>query len=411
MNEQILKNEQQEEAMTITVTVPDFKGIVAQNNGGYYVTFKDGNNNLVTAPYDSTAVKNWIVANNEELMKENPKHLDTTVKAFANYIEAHHEEKTVVSRIAVSKGIIYYNFDGKNVMALIDGSDDCEAKIIPMEALTDKDIAFCNSPYAAPQVLPIPDDEIDLVDALQRLLHLNYVDAVALAVTIVTMFAPCIRKPILYIDSDRDDVKQAFNFALQSLIDPLKEDSLYLPSFADMDDDQACSERYFQCGHTVKDLKNIEACTELAVLEDYYYLSNDLSNAYSISCIEHDDLGVGFADMLLSVNPNLGFDHTTNVLEDVKAELNAIKPYLLDKIFEVLRKALYIKETVGSSEDYGELAEYIHLGRAISKVLFGDDRTFLKAYALKKGVKGDNVMSTIPSRVIVSGQSSRANVA
>ena len=89
MNEQILKNEQQEEAMTITVTVPDFKGIVAQNNGDFYVTFKDGNNNLVTAPYDSTAVKNWIVANNEELMKENPKHLDTTIKAFANYIEAH----------------------------------------------------------------------------------------------------------------------------------------------------------------------------------------------------------------------------------------------------------------------------------------------------------------------------------
>lgn len=407
MNEQILKNEQQEEAMTITVTVPDFKGIVAQNNGGYYVAFKDGSNNLVTASYDSAVVKNWIVANNEELMKENPKHLDTTVKAFANYIEAHHEEKTVVSRIAVSKGVIYYNFDGNKVMAIIDESDDCVAKIIPIEALADKDIAFCNSPYAAPQVLPTPDDEFDLVGTLQKMLHLTNVDAIAFAVTLVAMFVPCIKKPILYIDSDRDDVKKAFNFALQSLIDPLKEDSLYLASFDDMDDDQACSERYFQSGHTVKDLKNIEACTNLAVLEDYYYFSNDLSNAYSISHIEHDDLGIGFADMLLSINPKFDFGVANDVLEDVKAELNANKGKILYQIFEALRKALYIKETISCCEGYDELVEYIQLGKAISKVLFGDERTFLKAYALKKGIKGDNVLTTIPVSTFVVGNTAQ----
>lgn len=406
MNEQILKNEQ-EEFMTITVNVPDFKGIVAQNNGGYYLTFKDDSNNMVTAAHDSVEVKNWIVVNNEELMKENPKYLDTTVKAFANYIEEHHEEKTVVSRIASDEGVIYYNFDGKNVMALVDGCEECEAKIIPMEALADKDIAFCNSPYAAPQVLPVPDDELDLVRTLQRMLHLTFVDAVALSVTLVAMFVPYIRKPILYVDSNRNDMKQAFNFVLQSLIDPLQEDSLYLPSFADADDDLACSQRYFQCGYTVKDLKNIEADTELAVLEDFYHFSNDLSNAYSISHIEEEDLGVGFADMILSINPELGFGYNGDVLEAVKAELKANKAQMLYQIFEVLRKALYIEETITYSDEYGDLADYVQLGRAISKVLFDDERTFLKAYALKKGIKGDNVLTTIPVSTFVVGNTAQ----
>lgn len=360
---------------SIVANVPaDAKLFIGCNIGEFCISFENEKEGFVNIPLYDEGFIGWMKENNPQLVARNPELVRRALDKLADIAGDEGMGKDVMSRMAQEGDKIFYNFMDGNVMVIEPG----RTGMVEAGSLKKELFAFFNSRMMEVQDLPKQGHEVSLHKMLGELLGLDRFDSILIAIVLVAMFVPKIFKPVLHMSCKDVSAETVCNYVLQALVDPIKADASCFSR--DRSDEWNFARRYLHIGNEFKDVKeafdiNVENLTPCG--SDM----GNLRNAFVVNDVGLESINAKLASIVVTVKSQLNCGCVS--LTDTKKIIGRERVYVLHQIFEVLSKAMAVKETV-PMEDFGELTEFVQWARAIATVLFGKAEAFDKVFALRK---------------------------
>ena len=330
-----------------------------------YVTFNDAvEGNKVVAAHDKK-ITQWLKDNNPSIGKHNSMfhHMVYNTWYHTGFHNAHRGgTRKVVSRVAQDGNSLFYRFDAHTILEVSPGGK----RFINIDELLNSNFAFYDDKWSRNQSLPEANPECDWVQHLGMLLHIKEEERKFWAILIATLFVPNVNTPFIYVGSESSTASKMLNFVLQELLDPVREDAFYMPR-ASRYTGYEVNKRYVWSLASVDDLPEpaLHPCC-VVVADDYFAKDNSRSSDF----------------VTIQQVP---YNEALDVVDELKEFIIATKPYMLDAIFTALSAAFSIQDSIEVNAD-GKFADFERLGRALSIVLFGDDKEFLQTYEQQQGI-------------------------
>lgn len=360
---------------SVIANVPaDAKLFIGCNIGEYCISYENEKEGFVNIPLYDDRFVGWMEEKNPQLVAQNPELVRCALHKLADVAGYEGMGKDVMSRIAQEGDKIFYNFMDGNVLVVEPG----RTSLVEAGSLRNELFAFVNDRLMDVQDLPKQGNKVDLPEKIGYLLGLDRLDSILMAIVLVAMFVPKIFKPVLHIACKDDGAKAVCNYVLQALVDPIQEEAFCYSH--DRSEEWAFAKRYLHVANTLKDVQDVFDIN----LENLTPCGSDmgsLRNCFVVNDIGLDLLTAKLASIVVTIKSKLIGNYEP--LAEAKKVVEKERPDILNAIFEVLSKAMVVKETI-AVEDFGDLTEFVQWARAIAAVIFGKAEAFDKVFALRK---------------------------
>lgn len=367
---------------SVIANVPaDAKLFIGCNIGEFCISYENEKEGFVNIPLYDHRFVDWMAEKNPQLVAQNPELVRCALHKLADIAGDEGMGKNVMSRMAQNGDKIFYNFKNGNVMVVEPG----RTSLVEAGSLKNELFAFVNDRLMDVQDLPKQGDEVDLPEKIGALLGLDRLDSILMAIVLVTMFVPKIFKPVLHISCKDNDSKAVCNYVLQALVDPLQEEAFCYSH--DRSEEWGFAKRYLHVANTFEDVREVFDINVKNLTPCGSDMGN-LRNVFVVNDVGLESINTKLASLVVTVKSQLSCGCVS--LADTKKNIGQERAYVLHQIFEVLSKAMAVKESV-LMEDFGELTEFVQWARAIATVLFGKAEAFDKAFALRKPLNDELV--------------------
>lgn len=385
---------------------------IGRNTDKAYIIWMDDDGICRTVVVDSPAFRARLRSLLEKNIA-NTLYSDTLLNNAVSYVKHKALEsgikKEVVTRAAYEDSVIYYNLD------------DCYQSIIAVERdklrrcymdnLLDKNFAFYSTPSMEAQQEPfISESDSDLMELLKPYINLPEKEQRLLVITLITWFICDIPRPVIMLQGGQGSGKTTLTTIIQKIVDPCNHEAFVMPKNKE-ELIIALANNYLlaidNASALPKDASDLlcSAVTGASVIKRALYTNNEASVVSFKNCILLNGIDVG------NIKPDF-YDRT------VKFEMQELKgsyrlsselfndfeeklPQIMGAIFSILMEAIGIYDSVETSGDY-RMADYVHWGQAISKVMFGSDEVFLKAYEDNRSELSESVLEGNPVAAVLS---------
>lgn len=360
---------------SVVANVPaNAKLFIGCNIGEFCISFENEKEGFVNIPLYDDRFVGWMKENNPQLVVRNPELVRRALDKLAERAGDEGMGKNVMSRMAQNGDKIFYNFMDGKVLVIEPG----HTSLVEADSLKNELFAFVNDRLMDVQDLPMQGDRVDLPEEIGALLGLDRLDSILMAIVLVTMFVPKIFKPVLHISCKDNDTKAVCNYILQALVDPIKEDAFCYSH--DRSEEWAFAKRYLHVANTLKDVQEVFDIN-VKNLTPCGFDMGDLRNIFVVNDVDLESINAKLASMVVTIKSQLNCGCVS--LSKAKKIIGRERAYVLHQIFEVLSKAMAVKESV-PMEDFGELTEFVQWARAIATVFFGKAEAFDRVFALRK---------------------------
>lgn len=266
------------------------------------------------------------------------------------------------------------------------------------------------------QVYPSKRYPIDILDQFLKLINLKDSEDVRLLVKcyVISILVPGISKPILMIHGPKDAAKTTCEDLVKMLLDPSNLSSLTLPRTTEQLSQQLMHNflTYYDNVSTLQEWLSNDLCRavtgtsnskrELYSDDDdiiYQYKRPIGFNGINLAATRSDLLDRGLIFEAERIKP----ENRRSVEEDIKPELERIKPELLGFIFDTIVKVLDLKSKGGIKlKSMSRMADFEIACEMISRCLGHNEGEFIKAYYENKTLGTSQVLEgSSVARVII----------
>jgi hypothetical protein len=359
---------------------------------------------IETVAMKSSRFRNWLCrifykSEGKILTGENVTNVISLLKATAEFDTPPEEDaKSLNLRVSSRPGephAIYYDLTNKSwdyVRITPKGWTVAQAsKITP--------IIFKRYPNQQPQVLPCQssDDTAGSDDILHTFLSLLNVkdedNKLLLKCYIISLFYPDIPKPVLMLHGEQGAAKSTLQELIKMLVDPSSVKTFTFPR--DINElVQKLSHNYvayFDNVSLIPDWISDQLCRAVtgAGFSKRELYTDDDDIIYNFKrCIGFNGINLGatkpdLLDRGLIIELERIAKQNQRKIEDIWAEFEAIRPKLLEYIFDVLVQVLQVKASGGiASEIKGlpRMADFAEVGEIISRCMGNPKDAFINAY-------------------------------
>ncbi len=381
-----------------------FKGI---NTGKIYVTWEKYVNVWQTNIVESETFKAELRGLLEYHICSNKIYSESKLKTIRGYLldkaMLNNKKKWVYTRLAHKDGGIYYNLNDDQSQTIEISKNGYT--VVSAEQFFDKDFVMYSAPSMGAQVLPSEkNDGRSLMDLLNPYINLDESEQILLVVTIVTWFIESIPKPVIVLFGGQGTGKTTLSRMIKMIVDPSDYDAFTMPKSKE-DLSVALANNYLLTIDNVSNLPKessdllCSAVTGVSSINRTLFTNNEVSlvtfrNALLINGITINNFKPDFYDRSIKFEMKRlkgEYKIGKSFIDDFKQDV----PSILRKIFYTLAEAIKQYESLPVNGNY-RMADYVHWGRAISKVLFGDDNLFLNAYEENRRTVSQYVLDENP---------------
>jgi hypothetical protein len=273
------------------------------------------------------------------------------------------------------------------------------------------------------QVYPSRNYPPDIMDRFINLLNLKDSEDTKLLVKcyIVAVLIPGIAKAMLMVHGPKGAAKSAFQDLIKLLLDPSSLINLTLPRIEEELNQQLMHNflTYYDNVSTLPEWLSNAFCRavtgtsrskrELYTDDDdviYQYMRPVGFNGINLAATKSDALDRG---LIIEVE-RIRNEDRRSFEDDIKPELEKIKPQLLGYIFDTIVKVLRIKAGGGINlKSMERMADFEIACESISRCMGSDNGKFIEAYKENKGLGTSQVLEQSPvARTIISLMESSA---
>ena len=296
---------------------------------------------------------------------------------------------SVYNRIAFKDNSAYYNLNNsENEVVRI---DDSKIVVLTQSELSLDDPVFVSSKNMGVQVKHQDSDAAALPDIVNKYFNLaSENDIVLLICTIVAWFWPNQIRPILLFCGPAGSGKSVASELIQSVVDPSRIPCPLLPSTTQnlasvLADNYLCVfDNISQIKPEISDMLCQAICFG-AFSTRKLYTDADVHTTTFRNCLLLNGIG-NFAtrgdlmDRCVKINLQRISTQQRERLSDLRGKFKEDLPLIIGAIFDAVRKTIPLTETI-KPDNAPRLADFYHLGGAISKAVWGSEKKFFDAFA------------------------------
>lgn len=363
---------------------------IGRNTGKAYIVWEDANNvwhnDMVESQLFRATLRELLEVNVDNKIYSEYE-LNKIISHIRDKILMLGVKKEVCGRMAYYHGVIYYNLNDTAQKVVVIKPDSWE--IVDFGQIVNKDFAFVATPSMDCQLVDKKKNgQGTLMDLLKPYMNLSEDEQKLLVITIITWFIDDIPKPVIILHGGQGSGKTTLTNMLQKIVDPRNHGAFVMPNNKE-ELSIALANNYLltldNASSLPRDASDLlcSAVTGASTIKRKLFTDNDISVVSFKNCILLNGIIINkiksdFYDrtIMLRMRRLKGMYKSNDA---IYKGFKRILPCIMGEIFFTLSKALTVYQDIDSCGDY-RMADYVKWGRAISKVLFGDDKVFLDSY-------------------------------
>lgn len=384
---------------------------IGRNTGKAYIVWEDANNvwhnDMVESQLFRATLRELLEVNVDNKIYSEYE-LNKIISHIRDKILMLGVKKEVCRRMAYYHGVIYYNLNDTAQKVVVIKPDSWE--IVDFGQIVNKDFAFVATPSMDCQLVDKKKNgQGTLMDLLKPYMNLSEDEQKLLVITIITWFIYDIPKPVIILHGGQGSGKTTLSNMIQKIVDPHNHGAFVMPNNKE-ELSIALANNYLltldNASSLPKDASDLlcSAVTGASTIKRKLFTDNDVSvvsfkNCILLNGITIDNIKSDLYDraIMLEMQRLRGL-YKRN--DELYPGFEKILPSIMREIFFTLSKALAVYKNINSCGNY-RMADYVKWGRAISKVLFGDDKDFLDSYDKNRREVARSIIENHPLSIVL----------
>ncbi len=384
---------------------------IGRNTGKAYIGWKDGNNvwhnDMVESQLFRATLRELLEVNVDNKIYSEGE-LNKIISHIRDKILMLGVKKEVCRRMAYYHGVIYYNLNDTAKKVVVIKPDSWE--IVDFSQIVNKDFAFVATPSMDCQLVAKKENcQGTLMDLLKPYMNLSEDEQKLLVITIITWFIYDIPKPVIILHGGQGSGKTTLSNMIQKIVDPHNHGAFVMPNNKE-ELSIALANNYLltldNASSLPKDASDLlcSAVTGASTIKRKLFTDNDVSVVSFKNCILLNGITINNIKsdlydraIMLEMQRLQGLYKSNN---ELYPGFEKILPSIMREIFFTLSKALTVYQDINSCGNY-RMADYAKWGKAISKVLFGDDKDFLDSYDKNRREVARSIIEDHPLSIVL----------